>query len=46
MLTVLPVAGLNVCPADPTTVAYDEPFVDPRTDSVWVRVCQAVAGGS
>src|SRR6185503_18617304 len=46
MVTVLPVAGLNVYPADPTTVAYEDPLVDPRTDSVCVRVCHAAAGGS
>src|SRR3954454_7395620 len=46
MVTVLPVAGLNVYPADPATVVYEDPLVEPRTDSVWVRVCHAAAGGS
>ena len=46
IVTVLPEAGLKVYPAEPTTVEYDEPSVEPRTDRVCVLVCHAVEGGS
>jgi hypothetical protein len=45
-LTVLPVAGLNVRPADGTAVLNVVPSVLVCTDRVWVRVAQAAAGGS
>jgi hypothetical protein len=38
IVTVLPVEGLNVYPADATIVAKLGPSVLPWTDSVWVRV--------
>jgi hypothetical protein len=43
--TVLPVAGLNVYPAEGTSVVHELPFAEPRTESVSVRVDHAVAGG-
>ena len=45
IVTVLPVDGLKVYPAEPTIWLYDVPLVLPRTDSVSVRVLQAAAGG-
>src|SRR5688500_16116864 len=46
MLTVLPVAGLNVYPDAGTTVVNDEPLVLVCTESVCVRVAHAASGGS
>ena len=46
MVTVLPVAGLNVYPAEPTTVAKLTRRCCLAPDSVWVRVAHAVGGGS
>jgi hypothetical protein len=46
MFTVLAEAGLNVYVADPTAVPNADPSVLVCTDSVWVRVAQAVDGGS
>src|ERR1700735_905493 len=45
IVTVLPVAGLNVYPAEATIWVNVEPFVLPSTDRVSVRVDHAVAGG-
>jgi hypothetical protein len=45
IVTVLPVEGLKVYPADPTIVVNVDPSVLPWTDSVWVRVLHDVAGG-
>ena len=45
IVTVLPVDGLKVYPAEPTSWLYVVPLVLPRTDSVSVRVLQAVDGG-
>jgi hypothetical protein len=42
IVTVLPVDGLKVYPAEPTTWLNDVPLVLPRTDSVSVRVLHAV----
>ncbi len=46
IVAVLPVAGSKVYAAEPTTLVKFVPSVLPRTVSVWVRVAQAVAGGS
>ena len=45
IVTVLPVDGLKVYPADPTSWLNVVPLVLPRTDSVSVRVLQADDGG-
>ena len=45
IVTVLPVDGLKVYPADPTSWLNVVSLVLPRTDSVSVLVLQAVAGG-
>ena len=45
IVTVLPLEGLKVYPADPTSWLNVEPLVLPRTDSVSVRVLQADDGG-
>ena len=45
IVTALPVAGLNVYPADGTSVVQLFPSVLPSTDSVWVRVAHEVDGG-
>jgi hypothetical protein len=45
IVTVLPVDGLNVYPADATIWLNEEPLVLPSTDSVSVRVAQALDGG-
>ena len=45
MVTVLPVDGLKVYPAEATIWLNVVPLVLPRTDRVSVRVAQAVAGG-
>jgi hypothetical protein len=45
IVTVLPVEGLNVYPADATIVAKLEASVLPWTDSVWVRVLHELDGG-
>ncbi len=45
IVTVLPVEGLNVYPADPTIVANVEPSALPRTDRVWVLVPHELDGG-
>ena len=45
MVTVLPVAGLNVYVAEPTSVVKPDALCSrPRTANVWVRVPQAVSG--
>jgi hypothetical protein len=45
MVTVLPVDGLNVYPADPTSVVQVLLLVEPSTDSVSVLVDHALDGG-
>ena len=45
IVTVLPVDGLKVYPAEPTIWLNDVPLVLPSTDSVSVRVLHAVDGG-
>jgi hypothetical protein len=45
IVTVFPVEGLKVYAAEPTIWLNVEPLVLPSTDSVSVRVFQAVAGG-
>src|ERR1700731_2277366 len=45
IVTVFPVEGSNVYPADPTIVGNVEPFVLPRTDRVWVLGLHALDGG-
>ena len=44
-MTVFPVLGLNVYPAEPTSWLNVVPLVLPSTDSVSVRVLQALDGG-
>jgi hypothetical protein len=45
IVTVLPVDGLNVYPAEPTIWLNEDPLVLPSTDSVSVRVDQDEDGG-
>ena len=45
IVTVLPVAGFHVYVAEFTSVVHELSFVLPRTESVWVLVCQALDGG-
>ena len=45
IVTVLPVDGLNVYPAEATIWVKVEPLAEPSTDSVSVLVLHAVAGG-
>jgi hypothetical protein len=45
MVTVLPVAGLKVYPAEPTIWLNDDPLVLPSTDSVSAPVLHALDGG-
>ena len=44
-MTVLPVLGLKVYPAEPTSWLNVDPLLLPSTDSVSVRVAQALDGG-
>jgi hypothetical protein len=45
IVTVFPLVGSNVCPADPTIVENEDPSLLPSTESVCVRAPQALDGG-
>ena len=45
IVTVFPVAGLKVYPAEAAIWLNEVPFVLPSTDSVWVLVAHADDGG-
>lgn len=45
-VAVFPLEGLKVYPAEDLSVLKVEPFVEPRTERVSVRVAHAAAGGS
>jgi hypothetical protein len=45
IVTVLPVAGLKVYVAEPTSVVHVLLLVLPRIENVWVLVCHTLGGG-